>query len=145
MGKLLDQISGSIVPEYVQTYNLAIVCSARSSTKKSRGTTSLLLEAIRCATSNETNTTALDEVVDVILEDHLRAVESMYFDAYNQRHIDLRQDLEVELKEDCERLRGFLKAAWTVGEISDRTKDQALAVGELLSCRIMAASLKSKV
>ncbi|KAF2263651.1 aspartate kinase [Lojkania enalia] len=141
IGKLLNTITGSIVPEYLQSYNVAVVCSARSSTSKSKGTTSLLLDAIRLATSSETDTSGLDQVIDIIKEEHLVAARG----AIDSEHsIDILRQLQVSIMKDCEQLRSFLKATWTLGEISERTQDRVLAVGETLSCRILAGSLRSK-
>jgi aspartate kinase len=142
IGKLLNTITGSILPEYLESYNVAVVCSARSGTSKSKGTTSLLLDAIRLATSNETDTSALDLVIDVIKEEHLQAASGA-ITSKDAAHI--LRDLNIAIQKDCEQLRTFLKATWTLGEISERTQDRVLAVGETLSCRIVAASLRSKV
>ncbi|ORY15439.1 aspartate kinase [Clohesyomyces aquaticus] len=141
IGKLLSTITGSIIPQYLESYNVAVVCSARSGTSKSSGTTSHLLDAIKAATSNETDTNQLDDIIDLIKRDHLQAGQDAINDSVD-KHI--LANLEQAIKKDCEWLRSFLKATWTLGEISGRTQDRVLAVGELLSCRIVAASLKSK-
>jgi aspartate kinase len=146
VGKLLDTITGSIVPEYLQSYNVAVVCSARSGTSKSQGTTSLLFEAIHHATSSETSTIELDRVIDIIKDEHLDAARSCVSRRKDSVVDGLPQeDLQALIEDDCEKLRGFLKATWTLGEITERTQDRVLAVGEKLSCRIVAASLKSRV
>jgi aspartate kinase len=142
IGKLLDTITGSILPEYLIAYNVAVVCSARSGTSKSKGTTSLLLDAIRLATSSETDTVSLDSVIDTIKSEHLQAAR-VAIDTLTDKEILL--DLQLAIKKDCEQLRSFLKATWTLGEISDRIQDKVLAVGETLSCRIVAGSLRSRV
>lgn len=140
LGKFLDAITGSIVPTYRSTHKVAVVCSARSSTNKSKGTTSLLLDAINCATSSETSTTGLNAVIDTLKADHLEAARYAV-----GNDIECFKQLCTDIDDDCEKLRKFLNAAWTVGEISDRTQDRALSTGENLSCRIVAASLSSKV
>jgi aspartate kinase len=142
IGKLLSTITGSILPDYLQNYNVAVVCSARSGTSKSKGTTSLLLDAINLATSSETDTTELNRVIDVIKEEHLR-VAAAEINAVGSAAI--LENLQSTIRKDCEQLRTFLEATWTLGEISERTQDKVLAVGETLSCRIVAASLRSKV
>ncbi|KAH9179017.1 aspartate kinase [Lactarius sanguifluus] len=45
VGKFAAQIAENIVPDYLDRYKLAIVCSARSGSTKSLGTTNLLLRA----------------------------------------------------------------------------------------------------
>jgi aspartate kinase len=146
VGKLLSDITGSIIPEYLQSYNVAVVCSARSGTSKSQGTTSLLFEAIHHATSSETSTVELDRVIDVIKDEHLDAARSCVITRRDSGVGSVPQeDLPALIEDDCETLRGFLKATWTLGEITERTQDRVLAVGEKLSCRIVVASLKSRV
>ncbi|KAF2788399.1 aspartate kinase [Melanomma pulvis-pyrius CBS 109.77] len=137
IGKLLVTITGSILPEYLQSYNVAVVCSARSSTSKSHGTTSLLLDAINLATSSKTDAAALDEVIGTIQIEHLQAVKDAIDD------VDLVRDVQTAIIKDCERIKILLKATWTLGEISERTRDRVLAVGETLSCRIVVGSLRS--
>lgn len=142
IGKLLPTITGSIIPSYLSSSNIAVVCSARSGTTKNQGTTSLLLDAIRLATSSETNTTGLDEVINLIKAEHLEAAQAATRDGAD---VEVLQEVELAVKKDCEQLRSTLKATWTLGEISDRTTDRVLSGGELLACRIVAASLMAKV
>jgi aspartokinase len=91
LGKLLDTITGSIIPDSLRSYSVAVVCSARSGTSKSKGTTSLLFEAIRYATSSETSTADLDRVIDIIKDEHVAAARAC---------LSNRKDTEV----DCLRL-----------------------------------------
>jgi aspartate kinase len=144
IGKLLKTITGTIIPEFLQTYNVAVVCSARSGTSKSKGTTTLLLEAIHYATSHETSTAEMDRVIDAIQEDHSIAARSVGSQANGLKSL-LEGDLEATIRNDCEQVRSILRATWTVGEISERTQDRILAVGEKLSVRIVVAALKSEV
>lgn len=143
VGKFLDTITGSIVPEYLETYNVAIVCSARSGVSKSEGTTSLLLDAIRLATSEQSENIGFDEVIDAIKHEHIQAAQQAVVPGIDAEQI--LKDLTMTISKDCEQLRRFLKATRTLGEISERTQDRVLAVGETLSCRIVAGSLRSKV
>ena len=145
IGKLLDTITGIIVPKYLSTCRVAIVCSARSGTTKSLGTTSLLLEAIRCATSSETSTIELDKVIDTIKDEHIIAARNAIPKVSSQEGPRILETLLEDIEGDCKMLRSFLKATWTVGEVTDRTKDRVLSVGEKLSCRVVAASLSANV
>lgn len=145
IGKLLETITGIIVPNYLSTCRVAIVCSARSGTTKSLGTTSLLLEAIRCATSSETSTIELDKVIDTIRDEHIIAARNAIPQASSQDGPRILETLLEDIEGDCKMLRSFLKATWTVGEVTDRTKDRVLSVGEKLSCRVVSASLSAKV
>ena len=144
IGKLLNTITSSIIPGYLETCNVAVVCSARSGTSKSKGTTSLLLQAIHYATFSETSTKDLDRVIDMIKEEHLQATHIAVEQRTDHDRV-LLEGLQANIERDCEQLRAFLKATWTVGEISDRTQDRVLAVGEKLACRIVVASLQNQV
>ena len=143
IGKFLDTITGSIIPEYLETCNVAIVCSARSGVSKSEGTTSLLLDAIRLATSEHSGNIGFDEVIDIIKNEHIQAAQQAVVTGLDADRI--LKELKLAISKDCEQLRSFLKATQTLGEISERTQDRVLAVGETLSCRIVAGSLRSKV
>ncbi|KAF2499590.1 aspartate kinase [Lophium mytilinum] len=145
IGKLLEPITGTIIPDYLKRYKVAVVCSARSGTQKTQGTTSLLLDAITLATSSETSTVELDRVIDIIKLEHLDAADTVVGGAEQQKgHEAVLNELLEGIENDCEHLRSFLKATWTIGEISERTQDRVLAVGETLACRLVVASLKMK-
>ena len=144
IGQSLDDITGSIIPGYLDSFNVAVVCSARSRSSKSKGTTSLLLEAIHYATSSETSTKDLERVIDVIKAEHLATIPTVIEQNTDHEKMLLKR-LRHDLEEDCEHLRGFLKATWTIGEMSARTQDRVLAVGERLACRIVAAALERQV
>lgn len=118
-----------------------------------------------------------DETVDQIKRDHLEAARKVV-----TRDTEVLREVEEELEYDCERLRGFLKAAqvrslllllllmllpplflfflvlmsgsgWElticiaqiIDEISTRSKDSIMGVGERLSCRIVTAALRDRV
>ncbi|GAA5939511.1 aspartate kinase [Sporobolomyces koalae] len=80
-----------------------------------------------------------DETVDQIKKDHLEAARKVI-----TNNPDVLSEVEEELEYDCERLRGFLKAAQIIEEISTRSKDIIMGVGERLSCRIVAAALRDR-
>ena len=77
--------------------------------------------------------------VEQIRSDHLKAAKKAVRDP------DLLAELEQDLEADCDRLRSFLLAAQIINEISIRSKDIIMGVGEKLSCRIVAAVLRDKV
>ncbi|KDE06116.1 hypothetical protein MVLG_03533 [Microbotryum lychnidis-dioicae p1A1 Lamole] len=76
--------------------------------------------------------------VDQIKEDHLKAARSFIKDP------QILAELEDDLDYDCERLRSFLLAAQIIDEISSRSKDIIMGVGERLSCRIVVAVLNDR-
>ena len=141
IGKLLPTISESIIPLYLQSHRVAVVCSARSGTTKSKGTTSLLLDAIQLATSSDPRMVVLNLIIDTIKEDHLVAVDI----TLGGNAEDVLRTVQLQIMKDCEKLRSLLQATVMLAEISDRTTDRVLAIGETLSCRIVAASLEAKV
>ncbi|KAK5429330.1 Aspartokinase [Exophiala xenobiotica] len=137
-------MTDSIIPTYLKDYNLAVVCSARSTTKKDAGTTSLLLKALDCAVSNETSMTACHQVIDTLKQEHLSAATALEYYGMNDRAEHILTTLRCNIVEEVENLRKFLSATWTIGEVSDRTQDRVLGVGERLSCLIVAAALSIK-
>jgi len=149
VGKLLDTITTSIIPSYLKDYNLAVVCSARSSASKSAGTTSLLIQALDYAVSDEMSIAACDEVIDFIKQEHLQAAATLIESTNNTTTTngtvtdskDIVQRLQADISKECESLRRFLHATWTIGEVSDRTQDKVMGVGEKLSCLVVAAAL----
>ncbi|KAI1628269.1 aspartate kinase [Exophiala viscosa] len=144
VGKLLDAMTDSIIPAYVKDYNLAVVCSARSSSKKAAGTTSLLLKALDCAVSHETSMTACDQVIETIEQEHLSAVTLLEHSGMSGKARHTLQTLRCKIQEETGALKKFLFATWTIGEVSDRTQDKVLGVGEKLSCLLVAAALSIK-
>lgn len=141
VGKLLDTITKSIIPRYLKDYNVAVVCSARSSASKSAGTTSLLLDALACAVSDETSFNACDEVIDIVKREHLQVAALLASTVSDELSSGIVQILEADISRECEGLRMFLSATWTIGEVSDRTQDKVLGIGEKLSCLVVAAAL----
>ncbi|KAH7105099.1 aspartate kinase [Auriculariales sp. MPI-PUGE-AT-0066] len=76
--------------------------------------------------------------VDLILSEHVNAARSLIKDQ------DLLKELEQEIERDCEALRGFLAAAQVINEISLRSKDSIMGVGERLACKLLAAVLRDR-
>ncbi|CAG8458998.1 12982_t:CDS:2 [Ambispora leptoticha] len=135
VGKFLEPIA-NIVKSYLDTKRVVIVCSARSGETKSKGTTNRLLSAaedVRDSTSKKHI-----DIVHEICKDHIDAAKGYIRDP------EILADLEKELRHDCKKLQNFLEAAQIIGEISPKSKDNIVGVGEKLSCRIVTAVLKDK-
>lgn len=81
------------------------------------------------------NATRFDPTVEKIKQDHLSAAREVVRDP------QLLSELELDITYDCDRLRSFLLAAQILEEISLRSKDLIIGVGEKLSCRIVTACL----
>lgn len=145
IGKLLARITTDIVPQYLVTSKVAVVCSALSGTVKSKGTTTLLLDAVRLATTSETSTDQLDLVIDALKASHLDAARIAIRSRIGAESERLEDELQSQISADCEHVRSILRASWTIGELSERTQDRVLATGEKLACRIVAASLRNMV
>ncbi|KAH6722814.1 aspartate kinase [Leptodontidium sp. MPI-SDFR-AT-0119] len=143
LGKLLFEITSSIIPSYLEHSNVAVVCSAISGTEKSKGTTSLLIKAIDCA-MNADREGELRETIDVIRDEHLVIIQEMRSSAGKVVYESVFEEVEVGIRRECEELRGFLSAAQTIGELSPRSKDRVVATGEKLACLVVVAALMSK-
>ncbi|KAH8551720.1 Aspartate/glutamate/uridylate kinase [Umbelopsis sp. PMI_123] len=136
VGKFLSEISTNIVQTYMNTNRVIVVCSARSGETKAKGTTNRLLRAAAEALSP--NSTEHLQIVKDLLEDHLKAAREIIQDR------TILETLERQIEKDCIRLKSFLEAAQIIEEISPRSKDIIIGVGENLSCRIVAAALRDR-
>lgn len=111
LGKLLPTITGTIIPDYLQNYNVAVVCSAMSGTSKEMGTTSLLLKAIDHALDSNKPLAALNHTIDTIRDQHLDASKVLQGGLKKACRSSIFQELDQEIIEECEQLRSFLAAA----------------------------------
>ncbi|WFD35076.1 aspartate kinase [Malassezia cuniculi] len=156
VGKFLDSIVKDVLPSYLATNRVVIVCSARSGRTKALGTTSLLLQAaaqaMETSTSREPSLSTpfssvqpagsstrsqYDRTVDLILDEHLEAARGAL-----PNSPELLAELEADIKQDCEQLRAFLGAAQIIHEVSPRSRDVIMGLGERLACRLVSAALK---
>lgn len=132
VGKFAGSIVDDIVKSYSQNYRVAVVCSARSSHTKSEGTTSRLLQAADLATVNSDYLPLLD----VIEEDHVLNAQREIKDP------ELRDELIADTKQELVHAHELLKASQIIGEISPRTLDSIMSIGEKLSCLYVTALMK---
>ena len=86
--------------------------------------------------SDDEPSVGYNATVDRILADHIASVRKII-----TKNDELRQQIERDITDDCERLRDFLMAAKIIEEISPRSKDIIIGVGERLSCRIAVGAL----
>ncbi|KAF8861680.1 aspartate kinase [Acephala macrosclerotiorum] len=142
LGKLLPQITENIIPSYLETNKVAVVCSAISGTEKAKGTTSLLLKAIECAIT-PSRQVELNNIIDIIRDEHFKAIKALGLRSKGG-HEKLFNHAEADVTKECEELKSFLTAAQTIGEVSPRSKDRVVSTGEKLSCLIVVAALRSK-
>ncbi|CAE7162463.1 unnamed protein product, partial [Rhizoctonia solani] len=81
---------------------------------------------------------SFSRTVDLICNVHVSAARELIQD------LDLLRELELEIIRDCEGLRGFLGAAQLIDEISVRSRDSILGVGERLACKLVATVLRDR-
>ncbi|EEU43463.1 uncharacterized protein NECHADRAFT_45463 [Fusarium vanettenii 77-13-4] len=145
LGKLLDSITNHIIPSYCHDYNLAVVCSAISGSSKASGTTSLLIQCISHAEAGPAACGQLHECVDVILKNHNDILQTL---SESPDCVDSApgtyQAALATVQGLCENLRTFLLAAQTVRDLSPQTRDRIIALGEKLSCIVLAAALTGR-
>ncbi|RCI00325.1 Aspartokinase [Rhizopus azygosporus] len=136
VGKFLNEIADTIIPKYLKTNRVAIVCSARSGVTKEKGTTNRLLRAAKEAITEGSKEHL--NIVKEIRNDHINAARSVI------KNPEILSVLEDQLEKDCLKLKSFLEAAEIIEEISARSKDIIVGMGEKLSCTIIAAVLKDR-
>lgn len=132
VGKFPENIVDDIVKPTSKNNRVAVVCSARSSQTKSEGTTTRLLRAADLASENED----FKQVLQTIEDDHTANAEYRISDKAIQH--ELVEDTKVEIKKAKE----LLSACQVIGEISNRTLDSVMSIGEKLSCRFITALMK---
>ncbi|KAJ9603241.1 hypothetical protein H2200_012019 [Cladophialophora chaetospira] len=124
----------NVVKSRLLENNVAIVCSARSSSSKAAGTTNRLL---RAATEAEHHR-SFKQIIDDVRQDHLGAA-----DAHVQSD-KIRSRLKHETEEECSLVVRILEAAQTIRETSPKVRDMVMSTGEKLSCRFMTAMLQDR-
>ncbi|KAI9307430.1 Aspartate/glutamate/uridylate kinase [Cunninghamella echinulata] len=134
VGKFIDTIAKTIIPSYLEKNRVILVCSARSGETKEKGTTNRLLRAAKEAIIDGSDIHF--DIVKDITEDHLQTARQ------HIKNPDILKSLETQLEKDCRRLKSFLQAAEIIEEISPRSKDVIIGIGEQLSCKIVAAVLE---
>ncbi|KAJ2709567.1 Aspartokinase, partial [Coemansia spiralis] len=136
VGKFVQNICGQIIPNLLKTHRVVVVCSARSTDVKAKGTTTRLVKAAGAVLGEETG--CHQQIVQDILSDHLQAIEENIDDAA------IRESLSESLTDVCRRLRVFLEAAEVINEVSPKSKDIIIGTGEKLACEYVAAILQDK-
>ncbi|KZS97301.1 aspartate kinase [Sistotremastrum niveocremeum HHB9708] len=76
--------------------------------------------------------------VDLIQTEHVSAARA------NVRTPEILQELEAEIESDCEGLKAYLAASQIIDEISPRSRDNIVGVGEKLACKLVAAILRDR-
>ncbi|KAG6853381.1 hypothetical protein C0991_004842 [Blastosporella zonata] len=76
--------------------------------------------------------------VDLIRDEHVKAARS------SVRDPELLDELLQEIEYDCDWLRNFLFAAQIIDEISSRSQDSIVGLGERLACKVMTVVLRDQ-
>ncbi|KAF7592596.1 Aspartokinase [Aspergillus hancockii] len=136
VGKFALNIIDQVVLPSLSDHNVAVVCSARSSSTKAEGTTNRLLRAARDAENAQSKHYA--SFVEAVRLEHVQVVKDQIQSG------ELKTRLVTEINDECEKVLKVLEAAQTLGEISARCVDKVMSTGEKLSCRLMAAYLQDR-
>ena len=79
-------------------------------------------------------------IVNFIEEKHINAAKEAL-----KGSDDILEKLQNEIKEECAKLRSFMAAAEIIEEISPKSRDVIISMGEKLSGKILTYILESKV
>ncbi|ORX96143.1 aspartate kinase [Basidiobolus meristosporus CBS 931.73] len=134
IGKFLESITSTIVRQALKTHRVIIVCSARSGNTKSAGTTSQLISAAESVLHPKSANHL--QILNNLMEDHLiHARESIF-------NTSILEKLEKDITQECLKLQGFLDALQVIGEVSTKSKDLIIGLGEKLASLLVVASLE---
>ncbi len=129
-GERLKHVA-AIIRRTREQHSVIAVVSAMSGTTKAEGTTSLLLGAAKSALSQ----VPFEDALVLVEKNHVAAVEQAV------ESEALRTETIAFIRDELDRLRSFLKAIGVIRELSPRSQDAVLGVGERLSARILSAVL----
>ena len=131
VGKFPENIVDNIVKVYSQTNRVAVVCSARSSQTKVK----VPLVDYYAVLIWQKTIRIINHFLNAIEEDHVTNAERIQLE-------EIKQELIKDTKQEIEHVRELLHACQIIGEISPRSLDSIMAVGEKLSCLFMTALMK---
>eukprot|EP00833_Pecoramyces_ruminatium_P015074 jgi/Orpsp1_1/1189106/evm.model.d7180000069542.1 len=124
----------NIIKKSLQSTKVVAVLSAMSSHKKSEGTTSKLIQAMENIDNSEVSIKILNE----IQEYHISVAKEVI------KEEDILKDIVESINKECTSLKTYMSAIAVVGEISAKSKDYIISVGEKLSANLFAGILKSQ-
>jgi len=121
-----------IVKSSLQNDRVVLALSAMSSYIKAEGTTSRLIEASAAALAKKD----FYKIIDSIAEHHLSTIDELLTGAFHEQ-------IGKKIKEELHGLKSFLGAISVIGEMSPRSQDVIIGMGEKLSACIFAGLLNS--
>ena len=113
--------------------NLIVVVSALSNAKKTEGITSKLMQASQLAVKGKSGFLKIIQEIEKL---HIKLVESNIKNEANKKAIT------EEIKEILKKTKNFLEATKIIGELTTRSIDNIISVGERLSAKIFTAILR---
>lgn len=132
LGKCPLDIANNIVKVYSQQHRIAVICSARSTKSKSEGTTTKLLDLAKNALSDK----PFIKCIENIRSSHIADAKQ------NIKSLALVEKLISNINKECYGLINIISAAKVIKELSPRTFDSIISVGEKLACLYMAAIIE---
>jgi len=124
----------NIIKKTIKSTKVVAVLSAMSSHKKSEGTTSKLIQAMENIDNPDISIKIIDEIQDY----HISVAEEVI------KTDAILNEIVKSINEECSSLKTFISAIAVVGEISAKSKDYIISVGEKLSANLFAGILKSQ-
>ncbi|RDW66694.1 hypothetical protein BP5796_09443 [Coleophoma crateriformis] len=109
LGNLLETITITIIPQYLETHNVGVVCSAISGTSKALGTTALLLHAVKSALGGDQS--QLDATIEKIRDEHIKAIKEIRIGVRCKVQASICDALQADIIRECNELNAFLNAA----------------------------------
>lgn len=106
---MLETVTITIIPQYLETHNVGVVCSAISGRSKSLGTTALLLHAIQSALDGEQSELGL--TIKKIRDEHIKASKAIRIGVSCKNQASICDALEADIIRECHELNEFLNAA----------------------------------
>jgi aspartate kinase len=132
-GKAMLNVA-SIIKKTLKSSKVVAVLSAMSSHKKSEGTTSKLIQAMDNINNSDVSIKILDEIQEYHVSVAKEVIESE----------SILNEIVDSINKECSSLKTFMSAIAVVGEISAKSKDYIISVGEKLSANLFAGILKSQ-
>ncbi|EME82047.1 uncharacterized protein MYCFIDRAFT_211536 [Pseudocercospora fijiensis CIRAD86] len=141
VGKFPVKIAEDIVQAGLEPgRRIAVVCSARSSTTKTEGTTNRLVRAAIDVLDQKSG--KFREIIKTIQLDHLQAGrDACSVWGANSQILD---EYTAAVNLECKTLLKILESAQFLKAVTDQTEDMVISAGEKLSCLYMTAILQSR-
>ncbi len=126
----LSEVADIIQRALAEGHRVVAVVSAMS------GVTNALIEASRTAAAGDD--TRFPQIRAELWDRHRRTVEEVIRDP------QLRVELETEIRAHLDDLDSFCRSIFILGELTDRALDMVSSMGECLSARVLAATLRDR-